>query len=130
MKKNLPLLFLLGLSLQATAQDPAGEKLKQELNAHPQQDTFRVNRLNEMAFYSRDDSYYKEALAISRKVGYATGEAYALVQLGFSKSRQGSRAEGDSMCHRADSSARTNGNLNLLATVQAYRGYSSVLVDM
>jgi len=129
MKKSLPLLLLLALSLQTTAQDPAGEILKQELSAHPQQDTFRVNRLNAMAFYSRDDSYYKEALTISRKIGYATGEAYALVQLGFSKSRQGNRAEGDSMFHRADSIARKNDNLDLLATVQVYRGYSSVLAN-
>jgi two-component system NtrC family sensor kinase len=129
MKKHLLLLLLFALSLHATAQDPAGEKIKQELSAHPQPDTFRVNRLNEMVFYSRDDSYYKEALTISRKIGYATGEAFALVQLGFSKSRQGYRAEGDSMFHRADSIARKNGNLDLLATVQVYRGYSSLLVD-
>jgi len=90
MRKNLPLLLLLSLSLQAFAQDPAGEIIKQELSAHPQLDTFRVNRLNEMVFYSRDDSYYKEALDISRKIGYATGEAYALVPLHFLKAEMDS----------------------------------------
>ena len=49
MKKHLLLLLLFALSLHAIAQDPAREKIIQELAAHPQQDTFRVNRLNELS---------------------------------------------------------------------------------
>ena len=130
MKQNLLLLLLFALSIYANAQDPAAEKLKQELNAHPQQDTFRVNRLNEMVFYSRDENYYNEALAISKKIGYATGEAYALAQVAFYKTRQGFRIEGDSMFHRVDSIAKKTGNTDLLATVQVYQGYSSLFEDI
>jgi signal transduction histidine kinase len=130
MKKHLLLLLLIALSLHATAQDPAGEKLIQELVAHPQQDTFRVNRLNEMAFYSSDAKNYNEALDISRKIGYAVGEGYALTQLAFSKRGANFQKEGDSIFRRADALAKESGNPDLLATVQVYRAYSTVYVDV
>ena len=129
MKKNLPLLLLLALSIYTAAQDPAGEKLKQELINHPQQDTFRVNRLLEMVYYSRDENYYNEAGTISRKIGYATGEGYTLAYLGFAKIRKGYREVGDSLFHRADSIAKKTGNIDLLATIQVYQAYANLYGD-
>ncbi|MEP7164665.1 MAG: ATP-binding protein [Ferruginibacter sp.] len=129
MKNNFLLSLLLALSIHATPQDPAGEKIKQELAAHPQQDSFRVNRLLEMVYFSKDENYYLEALNISRKINYAIGEAYALVHLGFRKTRQGQRQLGDSMIHRADSIAKKTGNIDLLATLQVYQGYGSVYMN-
>jgi two-component system NtrC family sensor kinase len=130
MKKNLLLLLLFAMSLHGTAQDPAREKIIQELDAHPQQDTFRVNRLNELAFYVNDAKNYNEALDISRKIGYAAGEGYALTQLGFSKRGANFQKEADSLFHRADSIATESGNPDLIATVQVYRAYSIVFVDL
>jgi signal transduction histidine kinase len=129
MKKTLLLSLLLALSVHVSAQDPAGEKLKQELLAHPQQDTFRVNRLNEMVFFSRDEIYYKEALAISQKIGYAMGEAYALTHKAFSKFITNYRKEGDSLFRRADSIATKTTNPDLIATVQVYRAYAGIFED-
>ena len=57
-------------------------QLEQQIASHPQQDTLRVNRLNELALIpsvspGRADSLATEALTISRKIGYVTGEGYA-----------------------------------------------------
>ncbi|MEP7374751.1 MAG: ATP-binding protein [Chitinophagaceae bacterium] len=129
MKKNLLSLLFALLRLCVTAQDPAEVKIKQELTAHPQQDTFRVNKLLEMVYFSRDENYFQEALAISRKINYATGEAYALIHLGFRKIRRGERQVGDSMFHWADSIAQLTGNIDLLATLQVYQAYGSVYLN-
>ena len=51
MRKSLLALALLLWALQSTAQtEKTAEQLKKELDAHPQQDTFRVNRLYESFF--------------------------------------------------------------------------------
>jgi hypothetical protein len=129
MKNNLLLSLLLALSVNLSAQDPVSEKLQQELLTHPQQDTFRVNRLNEFAFYKMIEKNYTEALAISQKIGYATGEAYALTHMAFSKFTTNYRKEGDSLFRRADSIATKTANQDLLATVQVYRGYATIFED-
>lgn len=61
------------------------ENLKKVLKNHPQQDTFRINRLNELsetytyADPKEIDKVSAEALALSQKLGYAVGEATALI---------------------------------------------------
>ena len=57
MRKSLLALALLLWALQSTAQtEKTAGQLKKELDAHPQQDTFRVNRLYESSF-ARDFTY-------------------------------------------------------------------------
>jgi len=127
--KNLLPVLLLTLSIYAIAQDPAQVKLLKQLNAHPQQDIARVDLLNEMAFYKLNEKNYNEAFDISVKIGYAAGEGYALTYVAFSKFTRNYRREGDSLFRRADSIAKKTDNLDLLATVQVYRGYATLYED-
>ena len=129
MKNNFLILFLLAFSMHITAQDPAGEKIKQELAGHPQQDTFRVNRLNELSFYKFNEKNSNEALAISQKIGYATGEGYALTHIAFLKFTTNFRKEGDSLFNRANSIAKKTVNLDLQASILVYRGYATIYKD-
>jgi len=68
----------------AYSQERQIKQLEQQIASHPQPDTLRVNRLNELAHIpsvspGRADTFATEALTISRKIGYVTGEGYALV---------------------------------------------------
>jgi signal transduction histidine kinase len=71
------------------AQTAAMDSLSQMVQAHPQKDTIRVNRLNALGLEARKstpkDSYssFTEALEISRSLHYKKGEASALLGLGF-----------------------------------------------
>ena len=76
-----------------------------------------------------NEKTYNEALAISQKIGYAKGEAYALTHMAFSKFIINYRKEGDSLFRRADSIAIKTASLDLLATVQVYRGYATLFED-
>ncbi len=81
MKQSLLLLLLLSLlQLNAAAQINYTEKFRKELAAHPAQDTFRVNRLNELSLGidlmpDERKKISTEALAISEKIGYETGKS-------------------------------------------------------
>src|SRR5260221_4705897 len=102
MRKTLLILSLLTSSICSTAQDYATEQLKRELDAHPQQDTFRVNRLIELSFsiafdFSKREKLATEALTLSRKIGFRHGEGIALTNVGYFKARQGKKKEGDSL---------------------------------
>ncbi len=85
------LLFILLLFLNTSgilAQDSLRTLLRAQLATHPQADTFRVNRLNELAYLLRGDlpqqtiQLAQEALTISRKLQYRRGEAISLYGLG------------------------------------------------
>jgi signal transduction histidine kinase len=106
MKKLLFVLFLFNLSMHVSAQGGSADLLKKELDAHPQDDTFRVNRLNELSFstdfgFSGRKKWAAEALALSRKIGYGHGEGIALTNLGYFTLRMGNRKEGDSLLQEA-----------------------------
>src|SRR4051812_15277114 len=79
----LSLLILLAF-IDASAQKNKLQELKEQLTNHLQQDTFRVNRLNEIAVCRElstagRDSAADEALLLSRQLNYKEGEAHALI---------------------------------------------------
>ncbi len=82
MKKALIVLLILTDALHALSQDAQIRKLQQQLREHPQADTFRVNRLNQLSLLSVSpgmiDTLSAEALAISEKTSYEMGRGYAL----------------------------------------------------
>lgn len=102
MKKSLLLSIVLFFSFVAYGQTDKIKKLSQQLKSHPQQDTFRVNRLNEMASITSisqalADSLATEAIAISRKLNFPEGEANGLVNLSFILYRRGDVARSTKM---------------------------------
>jgi two-component system NtrC family sensor kinase len=119
MKIALFLLAFFTLASQATGQNRVVEKLKQEISQHHQQDTFRVNRLNDLVL-SQDlppdeiEKLANEALAISRKTSYAVGEGYAVLNLGHAQNMMGNKPEALRLLQRADSIAQKTGEQDLL----------------
>jgi len=81
--------FFVHFILSVNAQTPRIEKLRLDISTHTAEDTFRVNRLNALAFELRNKipreaiEINKEALAISQKINYPIGEATSLMSLGF-----------------------------------------------
>ena len=110
MRKPLLVLLLLSYSMCSTAQEITIDQLKSQLEAHPQEDTFRVNRLIELSF-SSDFSFLQreklasEALTLSRKIGYPHGEGIALANVGYFTFRQGDKKAGDSLLRVAQAIA-------------------------
>lgn len=87
---EMGLLFFLLLSTAFLyAQNPRLEAIRNDLRTHTTEDTFRVNRLNDLAFETRNklpkESFTssQEAILISQKINYSHGEAIALLSLGF-----------------------------------------------
>jgi len=80
-------LLLNFLSLNITAQNSKIDSLKQALELHPQEDSIRVDILNELAFLQQMANlnniyfYTKEALIISNKIDYLKGSAYGYFNL-------------------------------------------------
>ena len=89
MSRFILFIFLLSTQLLSLAQTPAMDSLKKAVAEHPQKDTIRVNRLNQLGFEARKStsqvSYdaYMEALDLARKMHYRNGEGIALLGLGF-----------------------------------------------
>ena len=86
MKKVLVFLLLAACFVRAPAQEQDIKRLEQQLKTHTQQDTFRVNRLNELAGITslslgRQDTVGTEALALSQKLNYPEGKVLALITL-------------------------------------------------
>ncbi|HEY2648839.1 MAG TPA: ATP-binding protein [Puia sp.] len=111
MRQPLLVLLLLTCSICSTAQEITSDQLKTELDAHPQEDTFRVNRLNELSFcadldFSQREETAAKALALSRKIGYRHGEGIALVNMGYFKARLGDKKTGDSLLREAQEFAK------------------------
>ncbi|QNH60839.1 tetratricopeptide repeat protein [Hymenobacter sediminicola] len=73
----------------AGAQTPKLEQLRAKVQAHPQADTTRVNRLNELAFEQRSKApresraSFEDALQLAQGLHYRFGEAKAQLGLGF-----------------------------------------------
>ncbi|MBS1575936.1 MAG: tetratricopeptide repeat protein, partial [Bacteroidetes bacterium] len=86
MKEILSLLTFWSIIISSQAQSYEIDRLRKEIEKHPQQDTFRVNRLNEIINTTRETlstdeiaKLSKEALEISRNLHYTIGIGYALV---------------------------------------------------
>ncbi|MGI8580703.1 MAG: ATP-binding protein [Chitinophagaceae bacterium] len=128
MKHYLVLLLLLFiLHLQAAAQINYTEKFRKEFAAHPAEDTFRVNRLNEMSlgYDLRGGERTKistEALDISVKIGYEMGKAMALSTLGMLQQVQGNVAQGVKMMNEAEAISDKIGDPGLKAFILFRKG--------
>lgn len=130
------LIFLLsaGVPARLHAQSFEIENLRKEIKDHPQQDTFRVNRLNALCFTlprieaSEMEQSANEALLISQKLNYAVGEGYAWAGKGMATYLSGKREEAFALLRRADSVAnRTTDSVLkcwvLIRWSNSYRGY-------
>jgi signal transduction histidine kinase len=80
-------LFFAGLLISLNcllAQTPVADSLKKQLDAHPQEDTVRVNLLNNLAYEFRrakpaaTDSLLKLAIELADKLNYSKGKGYTL----------------------------------------------------
>jgi len=135
MRKLLSVLALLTAAMVLTAQtEKTAEQLKKELAAHPQQDTFRVNRLYECMFnrdftFEEQNKMAAEGLSIARKTGYRLGEVFALVNRGFCQSLLGNKIEGDSLLRFAGSFAKQLGNQELIGYFNLRVGQILMLND-
>ncbi len=92
---------------------------KKELAAHPQEDSFRANRLVELSFsnvfsFAEREKIARDALiSLSHKLGYRRGEGVALVNVGYFKIRQGDQKAGDSIFQIARAFANKMGDPEL-----------------
>lgn len=83
------LFLLLPSSLALGAESPALLQALDRVRAHPQLDTARVNRLNELAFILRSTAprdsrvRFEESLELAQLLGYRFGAAKAQLGLGF-----------------------------------------------
>jgi len=116
MGKNLLILALVMSSFFSHAQSFEIERLRKEVKEHPQQDTVRVNRLNEICntfpsvATAEMGKFADEALFISRKLKYARGEGYALIGKARSIYLPGDKQGGAALLQEADSIAKKIGD--------------------
>ncbi len=129
MKKISLLVLLFTCFVRANAQDVTVQKIKNELDQHPQEDTFHVNRLINLSFslaYSMAErkQLSAEALRISRAIGYRRGEGIALTNYAYNLFRLGNKKEGDSLLREAESFALKSGNPELMGVAYYRKGLS------
>ena len=110
--------LLLGTFLTASlfgyAQSFEIDQLRQQIKDHPQQDTFRVNRLNQICNIfgwvrvptQEMEKFASEALLISRKLGYTSGEGYALLGKGRASCSSGNTETGATLLRMANAPIR------------------------
>lgn len=127
--------FLLLSSLIWHANLCCGQRLSQQqleeiLQDHPQEDTFRINKLNEIGLLGNDskdnEKHAREALSLSRKLNYAVGQGFALSNIAYTLSNEGKRQESAGLLREADSIADATGNKRLKANVLVRMGYNNV----
>jgi signal transduction histidine kinase len=122
MRKIALLSTLLTITTGVFAQSGEIEKLKQEIKTHTREDTFRVNRLNELAnsgalALDENSKLANEALVISQKTGYTIGEGYAKLNLALTAISNGNKTEANTLISQADSIAEKTGDRELLINV-------------
>jgi two-component system NtrC family sensor kinase len=135
MKKFLLSCWLGALATTAGAPSPATARLQAAVQAHPQADTGRVNRLNALAFAQRATApkqtfaANQEALRLARQLHYAPGEAVALLGIGFYhrfRNEQRHQKHYSGCQRRADPSQRPTrsfrGGLPLLCPIHRLQG--------
>ena len=83
-KLSILMVFMIAGLQFLFAQSPVADSLRKLLNAHPQQDTVRVDLLNNLAYEIRrnkpasTDSLIKIAVDLAGKLDYKSGKGYAL----------------------------------------------------
>jgi signal transduction histidine kinase len=122
MRTIILLSILLALTTKIFAQPREIERLKQEIKIYTREDTFRVNRLIELAnsgALALDENLKlaTEALLISQKTGYAIGEGYARLTLAGAEISNGNKPKANALIGQADSIAQKTGNRELLINV-------------
>lgn len=120
-------LVLLALTVRPSAQQYDFEKIKIELDAHPQQDTFRVNRLIKLSFntdlgFIEREKLAEEALAISRKIDYRYGLGYTLPNVAYYKFRAGDKQQADSLMREAEAFALKSNNKEFIGLFYYRKG--------
>ena len=99
-------LFFAGLLISLNcllAQTPVADSLKKQLDAHPQEDTVKVNLLNNLAYELRrakpvvTDSLIKLAIELADKINYTKGKGYAVAIEGARYYAKLKYKEGDSV---------------------------------
>ena len=111
-------LFLFAI-IAINAQDKETEQLRAALQTHPQEDTFRVNRLNDLGNAAATnkaaevEKLANEAMSLSKKINYPVGEAYATLNLARVKNLSGDRPGAFALLLQADSIAQQSGNLDV-----------------
>ena len=128
------LLLLICSSLYAFGQEQKIKLLQQQLMHHPQADTFRVNRLNELGMITslpsgKVDTLATEALAISRKLGYSEGEGYALINQGQALFNEGHRDKALALVNQALAIAQRAADQRLLVYYYLIMGQLNVQVN-
>src|SRR3978361_433532 len=98
MRKILLSFTFLASIIVANGQERQIKQLEQQIAAHPQRDTFRVNRLIELAQIpsisaGKTDTLATEAFGIAKKLDYDRGQGLALVNKGLALSRLGKREQ-------------------------------------
>jgi two-component system NtrC family sensor kinase len=122
MKRFIVVLLLLIDAVTVFGQNAYVEKLEKQLKQHTQQDTFRVNRLNELgqvATFAPEhiDSLANEALTISKKINYPTGEAYALINIAAVKAQKSSKQDAYATLQQVYTMAENSGDNTLMVNV-------------
>lgn len=110
-----------------TAQSLEIDQLKKELSNHSQQDTFRVNRLNMLAFNlalppENRAKLAQEAIVISDQLKYDAGKGNALVSLALVKGREGNSEEFSTLIKEANTISDKTKNTELKATIFIVEG--------
>ncbi len=130
MRKEILCVIFFAASLFCQAQSNEIERLKKQISEHPQQDTFRVNRLLEICRTAPTvpieeyEKYAAEALSLSRKLKYTLGEGYALLSNSRANSVRRNHEAALTLVRQADSIAKVLGDQTLLYWVfSRYSGY-------
>jgi len=102
MKRTIIFLTLIACFTRLYAQEQRVKIVEHDLKTHKQQDTLRVNRLNELQNLitlpvGKLDSMANEALSISRKLHYNEGEAESLIALAKATFRKNDQRQARSL---------------------------------
>lgn len=95
------------------------DRLRKQIQEHPQQDTFRVNRLNEISNTNprlsteEIEKFAAEALPLARKLNYTRGEGYALLVSARAANIIGNKELAATLLQQADSIAKQTGDQTL-----------------
>lgn len=116
MRKAFVWFAFLIVSACSHAQSFEIERLRKQIKEHPQQDTFRVNRLTEICnltpFLAVEEmeKYATEALTLARKLNYEKGIGYALSVNARVASLKGNKDEFKKLLQQTDSIAKQIGD--------------------
>lgn len=112
MRKAFVWFAFLIISVCCQAQSFEIERLRKQIQEHPQQDTFRVNRLNEICNLSpripneEMERFAVEALSLARKLNYTKGIGYALLVNSRITNFKGNKEEAVKLLQQTDSIAK------------------------